>query len=123
MQTNNKRNKVAVTFLTGYNGNFNVTDKNKKICFRKSITDKGSFIQITIPPGAYETESLNKEIKRIIIDEEPYTESNYPFSIKTNCSTLGSIIEISTQGPIITFQPDDCIRDLLGYNRTTINEQ
>ena len=28
IQTNNRQFKIAVTFLTGYNGNFNVTDKN-----------------------------------------------------------------------------------------------
>ena len=27
IQTNNKQFQIAVTFLTGYNGNFNVTDK------------------------------------------------------------------------------------------------
>ena len=65
---------------------------------------------------------MNKEIKRIIIDEVHYTEANYPFTIKPNFSTLGSIIEISTQGPLITFIPDDSIRDLLGFNKTTIFE-
>ena len=92
LQTNNKQFKIAVTFLTGYNGIFNVTDKNNKIYFIKSITDKDGNIIITIPPGACEIESLNNEIKRIIIDEEHYTEANYPFSIKPNFSTLGSII-------------------------------
>ena len=28
LQTNNKQFKIAVTFLNGYNGIFNVTDKN-----------------------------------------------------------------------------------------------
>ena len=64
-----------------------------------------------------ELESLNNEIKQIIIDEEHYTESNYPFTIKLSFSTLGSIIEISSQGPVITFEPDDSIRDLLGFNK------
>ena len=89
----------------------------------KSITDEDGFIQITIPPGAYELENLNNEIKRIIIDGEHYTEANYPFTIKPNFSTLGSIIEISTQGPVITFVPDDSIRDLLGFNKSTIYEK
>ena len=40
-----------------------------------------------------------------------------------NFSTLGSIIEISTQGPVITFIPDDSVRDLLGFNKTTIFEE
>ena len=122
LQTNNKQFKIAVTFLTGYNGIFNVTDKNNKFYLTKSITNDG-FIQIIIPPGAYEIESLNIEIKRSIIDEEHYTESNYPFTIKPNFSTLGSIIEISTQGPIITFVPDDSIRDLLGFNKAAICEE
>ena len=50
-----------------------------------------------MPPGAYEFESLNNEIKRIFIAEEHFTEENYPFLIKPNFSTLGSIIEISNQ--------------------------
>ena len=66
---------------------------------------------------------MNNEIKRIIIDQEHYTETNYPFNIKPNFSTLGSIIEISAQGPIITFVPDDSIGDLLGFNKTTIFEE
>ena len=122
LQTNNKQFKVAVTFLTGYNGFFNVTNANNKFYFTKSITDDDHII-ITIPPGAYEIESLNNEIKRIIIDQEHYTETNYPFNIKPNFSTLDSIIEISTQGPIITFVPDDSIGDLLGFNKTTIFEE
>ena len=98
LQTINKQFKIAVTFLTGYNGIFNLTPKKNKFCFVKSITDEDGFIEITIPPGAYEIESLNNEIKRINIDDEHYNEANYPFKIKPNFSTLGSIIEISTQG-------------------------
>ena len=44
LQTNIKQFKIAVTFLTGYNGIFNVTDKNNKFYFAKSITDEGDFI-------------------------------------------------------------------------------
>ena len=123
LQTNKKQFKIAVTFLTGYNGVFNVTNANNKFYFIKSISDEDGFVQITISPGAYELENLNNEIKRIIIDEEHYTEANYPFKIKPNFSTLGSIIEISTQGPVITFVPDDSIRDFLGFNKTTIFEE
>ena len=122
LQTNYKQFHIAVTFPTAYNGIFNVTNKNKTIYFLKSITDKHSYEQITIPPGAYEIESLSIEIKRIIIEEEHYTEANYPFTIKPIFSTLGSPIEISTQGPVITFLPEDSIIDLLGFNKTTIYE-
>ena len=67
------------------------------------------------------------EIKRVFIDQEHYTETNYQFYIKPKFSTLGIIIEKSAQGPVITpvitFIPDDSIRDLLGFNKTTIFEK
>ena len=59
-----------------------------KFYFLKSVTDKDGYIIITIPPRGYEIESLNNEKKRIIVDEEHYTEANYPFTIKPNFSTL-----------------------------------
>ena len=65
---------------------------------------------------------MNIEIKRIIIDEEHFTEANYPFTTKPNLSTIGSIIEISPQGPIISFMFDDSMRDLLGFNARTLFE-
>ena len=97
LQTKNKQFKIAVTFLTGFNGLSNVTNSNNKFHFLKSITDEDDYIQISIPPGAYEIERLNKEIKKIIIDEGHFTEVNYTFTKKPNYSTLGSIIEISPQ--------------------------
>ena len=102
-QTKNQQFNIAVTFLTGYNGIFNVTKSNNKFYFLKLVTDKDGYIQIAIPPGASELEKLNIENKQSNIDEEHYTEANYPFTIKPNFSTLGSNIEISTQGPIFTF--------------------
>ena len=123
LQTNNKQFKIAITFLTGYNGIFDVTHENNRFYFKKTITDEDGFIKITIPPGAYEIESLNNEIKRIIIDEEHYTEANYPFTIKPNFSTLGSIIEILPQRTIISFMFHDSIRDLLGFNARTLYEE
>ena len=49
LQTNNKQFKIAVTFLTGYNGIFNVTNSNNKSYFKKTITKEEDFIQTTIP--------------------------------------------------------------------------
>ena len=109
--------------MTGYNGIFNVTDNINKFHFTESVSDEDGFSQIIIPKGAIEIESLNNEIKRIFIEEGHFTEINYPFAIKPNFSTLGSIITISTQGPIITFPPDDSIRDLLGFNNPAIFEE
>ena len=79
--------------------------------------------KIQIPNGAYELENLNNEIKRIIIDEGHYTEANYLFTMKLKVSTLGSITQISIRGHVITFEPNVSIRDLLGFNKTTIFEE
>ena len=68
LQTNNKQFRKAVTFLPAYNGIFNVTNKNNKFYFQKRLVEE-VFIQITNPPGAYEIEILNKELKSIIIDK------------------------------------------------------
>ena len=62
LQTNNKRFKIAITFLTGYNGIFNVSNSNGNFYFTKSINADG-FGVISIPPGAYELQSLNDELK------------------------------------------------------------
>ena len=68
LQTNKKQFKIPVTFLTAYNGFFNVTNSNNKFYFKKTLIEE-DFIQKTIPSGAYELELLNNEIKRITIDK------------------------------------------------------
>ena len=117
LQTNSKQFEIAVTFLTGYNGISIVTDKDNKFYFTKSINDD-DFSVVSVPPGAYELESLNDDIKRIFIKDGYFTEENYPFIFTPNFSTLGSIIEIKPNfvGTQITFTPDDSIRDLLGFD-------
>ena len=51
LQTNNKQFEIAVTFLTACIGIINVTEKNIKFYFTKSITEKDGCIQIQIPNG------------------------------------------------------------------------
>ena len=123
LQTNNKQFKVAITFLSAFNGIFNVTSDNNKFYFTKSITDDDHYIMITIPPGAYEIESLDDEIRRIIINDEHFTEDTYPFVIKPNFSTLGSIVEISNEESAISFKASDSVGTLLGFNKRTIFEE
>ena len=122
LQTINKQFKIAITSLTAYNGVFNVTNSNIKFYFVKSFTDEDGPIQITLPLGAYEIESLNNELKRIFIDDGHITEANYPFTMKRFFSTLGSIIKISLQRPMISFMFDDSIKDILGFNASTFYE-
>ena len=123
LQTDNKQFKIAVAFLTGYNGTFIVTNKNNKIYLAKSITHESGFIQNIILPGAYENKKLNNEIERNIINQSHFTEANYPFLIKPNFSTPGSIVEISSQDSLICFLPDDSGRNLLGFNATNLPEK
>ena len=66
LQTNNKQFKIAVTFLTGYNGIWNVTHNNNKIFFKINF-DEGYFFQVTIPHGAYELEVLRKKLEGLIL--------------------------------------------------------
>ena len=66
---------------------------------------------------------MNKEIKRIIIDEGLFTTSDYPFLVKPSFSTFGCIIEISNEESAISSSPDDSIRELLGFNKTTMYEK
>ena len=51
LQTNNKQFKIAVTFLTGYNGIFIVKSSINKFYFKKSFVRGDDFFQNTIPPG------------------------------------------------------------------------
>ena len=77
--------------------------------FTVSINDD-DFNQITIAPIALEIESFNNEIQRIIL-EGYFTEASYPFTIKTDFSTLGSIREIllNITGSQTAFTPDNRI--------------
>ena len=123
LPTNNIQFEIAVTFPIAYNGFFNITSSNNIFYFQESITDEDGFFILSISPGSYKIESLNKENKRIFIDEGHYTAVNYPFTIKPNFSTLGYVIEKSTPRLVITFAPDDSIGDLLGFNKTKIYEK
>ena len=123
LQTRNTQFKIAVTFLTGYDGIFNVTDKTSKFYFNNSSSDiEPSFIKIA--PRVYELENLDAEIKRICINKEHFGEDDYPFKIKHNFSTLGSTIEIDVgMARQVSFMHDDSIRDLFRFKPKVIQEE
>ena len=70
LKNNNKQFIIAVTFLTGHNGIFIGTNS-----FTRSINDD-NFSVFALPHGAYEIESLNVGIMRIVFDGEHFTEKN-----------------------------------------------
>ena len=108
--------------MSVYNGIFNVTNSNNNFYFKNSLIEE-DFIQIRIPLGAFELESLNDAIKRIIIHENPFTVSDFPFHIKPNFSTPGSIVEIKPQRPLIGFVFNDSIGNFLGFVETILYEE
>ena len=129
LQTNIKQFEIAATFISAYNGMLNVTNLNKKFYFKKALIHE-DFIQITnlsqFSTGSrrrYEIESLNNELRRVIIHEGHYTAVDYPCKIKPNFNTLGSIIEIHPQGPILAFVFDNSMSNLVGFNETLLYEK
>ena len=70
-------------------------------------------------------DSLNDEKIRIIKKEGYFTEENYPFVIKPNFSTLGSIIEIKPNfiGSQVGFIHDNSTGGLLGFDSVVIYEK
>ena len=56
LQTDKKQFKIAVTFLTGFNGIFKFIDKNNKFYFARLLTSET--FSINKQQGAYEIESL-----------------------------------------------------------------
>ena len=70
----------------------------------------------------YELESLDDEIKRVIIKDGYFREENYPFVIKPNFSTVGSFIKIKPKliGTPISFFHDGRIRDLIRFDSVVI---
>ena len=123
LQTNNKQDKIAITFLSRYNGMFSVTNKNNKFNFI-SVFEGAEYNIITIPPGGYAIESLNEEIERNNIEEGYITKEDNPFTIKPSFSTLVSIIEIEQgKGWRIGFVQDDSLRDLLVFKPRVIHDE
>ena len=116
IQTKNIKHIITVTFPTGYNGIFRKKTKNNNFYFATSITYKDGFIERESSPAASELEILNEQSNRNIIEQGHFTEKKFPFLLKSNFWTLGSIVDISRTEPLLSFVQDDSIRDLLGFD-------
>ena len=123
LQTNNRKFKLVVKFLLGYNGIFSATTKKIQILFATSVTDEGDFFQKTTPPEAFELESLTEDGKRNIFEDGYFTEEKYRFLVKPNFSTRASVIEISRQEPSISLDQIDSIRHFFSYGPLVTYQQ
>ena len=117
LRTKNKQPILAVTFLTDYSGIVFVKNKNFKFIFM-AVFEKTEY---NVVQEAYEIQSLNGKIERIIIEEGFITKEDYPFTFKPNFSNLGSVIGILPERRWqIGFVQDDSLRDILGSRSKTI---
>ena len=94
LQINKKQFKISITFLTGYDGLLVLQIQITNSIMQNQLLIKIVFSQNSFPPCAYEIQSLNNEIKRVIVDENHLIGTNYPFTRKPSFLTLGSILEI-----------------------------
>ena len=124
LQTKNKQFQTTVTFLTSYKGVFKASDKNNIFQYKRSISDD-DFKFINKTGGAYDNESLNDEIKRIIIKECYFTDETYRFLIKPNFSTLRSFAESKQnfKNSQSSFTPSDCLRNQLEFDSVALYEK
>ena len=111
LQTNNKQFKIAIKFLTGYHGFFNITDKNNRFFY---ITPEKMIVEIVIPKGAYEMEAVYSEIKRLMILNGDSEGETFPVKIKPNFTTQASTIEI-VDGWKVDFTFAGTITTILGF--------
>ena len=58
LQTNNKQFKIALTFLSCYDGIFNVTNGDNKFYFTKSISDEDGFFSNICQPRSVRTRKI-----------------------------------------------------------------
>ena len=123
LKTNKKQFKNAVTFLTGYNGISTLLTKTINFILQNQLR---RMILMLLPCWRVPTnDSLNDENIKIINKEGYFTEENYPFVIKPNFSTLGSIIEIKPNfiGSQVGFIHDKSIGVLSGFDSVVIYEK
>ena len=66
---------------------------------------------------------MKDQIKRILIEEGYFAETDFLFLIEQTISTLGFIIDFSRQETLISFIPDESIRNPLGFNASIIYEE
>ena len=87
-----------------------------------SVFEGAEYNIFTKTARAYETELLDKEGKWGILEEEYFTEQDYPFKIKPNF--LGSVTKVKPgRGRKINFVQDDSLRHLSGSKPNAIQDE
>ena len=77
---------------------------------------------IVFPKGAYELEAIDLEIKRLMVLNGDSDDETFPFSIKPNFTTQGSIIEVE-DGWEVDFTHGGTIRNILGFDARIVSQK
>lgn len=96
---------IGLTNFETFNAIPNIDETNNKIFYGSSGKD-----YITIPPGSYEIQDLNRYL------EGEFNEKSITFKVFPNNNTLKSVIRSTTD---ITFK-DGTIGKILGFNNGTV---
>lgn len=98
---------IGLLSLETYYSFANINNTNN--IFRYSTDNGITWKTITLPPGAYEIEQINSEIKRLILPD-------VGIEILVNTVTLGSIVDITAPTYRVDFTVANSISSVLGFN-------
>ena len=113
--------EIALVNLETWYSFANVTARNNQ--FRYSVDGGNTWKLISIETGAYELESINDEIQRLMKANGDWDAINdaYFISISANTSTLKSIIDVTNTEYKIDFTISNSISIILGFNSVILS--
>mgnify|MGYP003529801874 FL=1 len=114
--------EIALVNLETWNSFANVTSANN--LFKYSVDGGNTWKLITIETGAYELESINDEIQRLMKANRDWDAVNnaYYISVSANTSTLKSIIDITNADYKIDFTISNSLRSILGFDSVILSQ-
>ena len=114
--------EIALVNLETWNSFANVTSSNNQ--FRYSTDGGNTWKLITIETGAYQLESINDEIQRLMSVNGDWDSAGnaYYITISANTSTLKSVIDITHADYKIDFTIPNSLRLILGFDSVILSK-
>ena len=114
--------EIALVNLETWYSFANITETNNNLKY--SVDDGISWKLLIVDIGAYEIESLNDEIQRMMKMNGDWDAANNAFyiTISANTSTLQSSIDITHPKYKIDFTIPNSIRSILGFSPSTLSQ-
>jgi hypothetical protein len=116
----NENYEAALLSIDLYNSIPNITEENNK--FKYSADNGTTWKIITLDKGSYELAAINDEIKRQMILNGDYDNTNNEFyiNITANVSELKCIVDITNISYIVDFTVENSIGPTLGFQSVVI---